>query len=380
MPGERAFQQLDPLGALVGRPVTLLAALGIPIYASLMTWANRYDIDYPVLAVIALAAIVVTSSALVYGSSPMHAPFGPRMHVIVVASAAVAHILNAASMWHSNAYVRDDWGPIVIGVVYLAMARYRPPQELASSGLAISLFVGVLALVQAPSFVTPVPTILFALVSMTPVLTLSLSAARFGRYLIEGLERWRRQASRAARSFATVNTDWIARSVQQDRVTILNQEVVPFFSDVLHKGAIDDDDRERAREIANAIRAVMVAEVDRSWLDAILEQLGCAPTRDPARLATHMTTDQRTAVRATVVAITGLATYEAGSLRVALTRRATLEDVVVTATLNTPDNVLRGEIAPFLAVLRIVFKHFKVEFSGRRLTLRFSYEHRSSGR
>jgi hypothetical protein len=97
-------------------------------------------------------------------------------------------------------------------------------------------------------------------------------------------------------------------------------------------------------------------------------------------LAAHMTTDQRTAVRAMLVALTGLPAYESRSLEVSLTHRGETDNAIVTAKLNTTDNVLRGEIAPFFAVLRIVFKEFKVEFSGARLTLRFSYEHRSSGR
>ena len=376
MARERAFQQFDPLGALVGRPLTLLGAAGIPVYASTMTFSNRLDIDYPILTIVALTLIIVTGVALVYASSPLHAPFSLRMHLIVIVSATGAHVANAASMWESNAYVRDDWGTIAIGVAYLAMARFRPPNELASSGLVLALFCGLLALMQAPSFVTPVPPILFALVSMTPILTMSLAAAMFGRHLIAGLERWRRHAGRAASNFAEVNTDWIARSVQQDRVTILNQEIVPFFAAVLHKGAIDEDDRARAREIAEAIRSIMVAEVDRSWLDAILEQIEGRSASDPARVAAQMTTDQRAAVRATLLALTGLTSYEAGSLGVALSRRGALVDVFISATLGNGETVVRGEIAPFLAVLRILFKDFRVSFSGPRLALRFSYEYR----
>ena len=374
MARERAFQQLDPLGALGSRPLTLLAAAVIPVYACGMTFLNRFDVDYPLLAVVALWLAIVTSVALIYGSSPLRAPFTQLMHFVVIISATGAHVANAASMWESNAYVRDDWGPVAIGVAYLAMARFRPPRELAASGLILALFCGVLALVQAPSFVSPVPPILLALVSMTPILTMALAAAAFGQYLIEGLERWRRHAGRAATSFAAVNSDWIARSVQQDRVTILNQEIVPFFSAVLHKDAINADDRQRARQIADAIRAIMVAEVGRSWLDAILHQLEGRPANDPARLAAQMTTDQRGAVRATVLALTGLASYQTGSLDVTVSRRGASGDVLVSATFSSADNVVRGEMAPFLAVLRIVFADFNVDLSGPRLALRFSYE------
>ena len=50
--------------------------------------------------------------------------------------------------------------------------------------------------------------------------------------------------------------------------------------------------------------------------------------------------------------------------------------VVVEATLETGESVLRGQIAPYLAVIRIVFSDVKVEFANPTLTLRFSYEQR----
>lgn len=373
---ERAFQQLDPLGTLVGRPMTYLAAAGIPIYASVMTWLNRYDIDYPILAVAALAVVAITSAVLVYGSSPLRAPFSQRLHVLVIGTATVAYLLSAVSMWQSNAFVRDDWGPFVIGLTLLSLSQYRPPKEIASTGLVLALFVGVVALLQMHSFTTDTAPILFSLVTMTPILAMSLASATFGRFLIDGLVRWRKRALRAVMSFASENTGWIARSVQQDRVTILNQEVVPFFAEVLRKGAIDAEDRERARRISDAIRALMVAEVDRTWLDAVLAQVGGQPSIDPERLAILMSTDQRTAVRAAIVALAAHPAFVPEALSVSIHSDDGRQLATIAATLSTSDNVLRGEVAPYLAVLRIVFADFKVEFSDSTLRLRFSYEQR----
>ena len=373
---ERAFQQLDPLGTLIGRPMTYFAAAGIPIYASMMTWFNRFDIDYPLLAVLALAVVAVTSAALVYGSSPLRAPFSLRMHVLVTGAATLAYVLSAISMWHSNAYVRDDWGPVVIGLALLSLSQYRPPKEIASTGLVLALFAGVLALLQSPSFVTVTPIIVFALVTMMPILAMSLASATFGKFLIEGLVRWRRRARRAVSSFATENTDWIARSVQQDRVTILNQEVVPFFAEVLHRGVIGDEDRQRARRISDAIRAVMIAEVDRTWLDAIVEQISGHPSDDPDRLAILMSTDQRTAMRAVIVAVAGHPAFSARDFTLAVRSAGSQSMVTMEAMLDTAENVLRGQIAPYFAVVRIVFSDVKVEFASSTLTLRFSYEQR----
>ena len=376
MSGERAFQQLDPLGTLVGRPMTYLTAAGIPVYASVMTWFNRYDINSPVLAVLALALAVVTSALLVYGTSPLRAPFTLRMHSLVSGAAGLAYIVSAASTWGTNAYVRDDWGPVVIGLALLALSQYRPPKEIASTGLALALFAGVLTLAQGRFFVTQTPDITFALVAMLPILALSLSSATFGRTLIRGLESWRRRASQAAVSYASSNTDWIARSVQQDRVTILNQEVVPFFAEVLQHDSITADDRERARRISDAIRVVMVAEADRTWLDTIIEQVAGHATDDPLRLAIAMSTDQRTAIRAAIIGIAGHPAFSAKGFCLEIRGADGTCTVALSARLETAENVLRGQIAPFLAVIRIVFSDVKVEFAEATLALRFSYEQR----
>lgn len=373
---ERAFQQLDPLGALVGRPMTYLAAVGIPMYAITMTWFNRFDIDYPVLAVAALVAVAMTGAALVYGSSPLRVPFSLRMHLLVSGSATLAFVLSAFSMWQSNAFVRDDWGPVVVGLALLSLSQYRPPKEIATTGLVLTLFIGIFTLTQTHSFVTPTPDINFSLVAMLPVLALSLASATFGEFLIVGLLRWRRRAREAVSSYATENSGWIARSVQQDRVTILNQEVVPFFADVLHRGTIGDDERDRARRISDAIRAVMVAEVDRTWLDSIVEQIGGRPSDDPDRLAVAMSMDQRTATRAVILAIAQHPAFSARAFSLDIHPDDELCTVTLRATLETGENVLRGEIAPYLAVIRIVFSDAKVEFTNPSLTLRFSYEQR----
>ena len=375
---QRAFQQLDPLGALVGRPLTYLAAVGIPVYAGVMTWLNREDVDSWPLAIAALVFVVASGAALAFASSPLRAPFTVAMHAIVSATAIAGYLLSALSMWDGNAYVRDDWGPVVIGLVLLALSQYRPPKEIATEGLVVALFAGVLALLQAHSLVTGVSPIVYALVTMLPILGLSLASASFGKFLIDGLERWRRRARRAVSDFTSKNTDWIARSVQQDRVTILNQDVVPFFADVLRKGTIDEDDRALARRISDSIRAVMVAEVDRTWLDIIAEQStnGAATVLDEHRLAVRMTTDQRTAIRAMLVALSGHQSFVPSGLAIGIRSDAQRCRVELRAVVQAGENVVKGDFAPYFAVLRIVFADLKVELSGTTLTLRFSYDQR----
>jgi hypothetical protein len=381
---ERAFQQLDPLGALIGRPLTFLAAAGVPIYAAVQTLLCWQEIDYPVLAVIALGLIIVSCVILDFATDALRAPFTRTTQLLVTGTALLALAFSAASMWKSNSFVRDDWGPFAVGLVLLAMTQYRPALEIAQTGLGVALFVGVLALLQSHSLVTPIPAVCFAIIAVTPILTLSLASASFAYHLVAGLERWRSRARSAVSALREENSDLIARSVQQDRVSILNQEVVPFFSGVLRRGAIRAADREQARRISDAIRAVMVAEVDRTWLDAVVEHatgvgldeptLGHPAVDDPAGLAMRMNTDQRTVVRAIVVALCANPACDPKDLRIELTRKGSRCATVLQAGLITTNHLVRDDLAPYFAVMKILFSDLKVRFSEYTLELRFSYE------
>jgi NADH:ubiquinone oxidoreductase subunit 6 (subunit J) len=381
---ERAFQQLDPLGALIGRPLTFLAAAGIPIYAAAQTLACWDEIDYPILAALSIVLIIAACVILDFATNPLRAPFTRRTQLIISGTAILAFIASSASMWNSNSYIRDDWGPFAIGLVLLAMTQYRPAFEIAEMGLFSALLAGVLALLQAQSFVTPIPPICFALIAVTPILTLSLASAAFAHHLVAGLERWKSRARKAVTAFRDEHSDWIARSVQQDRVTILNQEVVPFFSDVLRRGTIRETDRERARDISDAIRAVMIAEVDRTWLDAVVEHatgvgldeptVGHPAVVDPGRFAMQMNADQRTVVRAMVVALCGNPACDPRDLLIELSRKGSRCSVVLHAGLTTTNHMVRDELAPYFAVMKILFSNLTVRFSEYTLELRFSYE------
>jgi uncharacterized membrane protein len=386
MASERAFQQLDPLGALVGRPLTFLAAAGVPIYATVMTVVNWKDVDFPWLAAASILSVIASCVVLEVFSSPMRAPFTRASQLAVTGLALCGYALSAAAMWNSNQYIRDDWGPSAVGLVLLAMTQYRPAKEIAEMGFLVALFAGVLALLQAHSFVLNVPTICFSIVAMTPILTLALASAAFSQYLVAGVERWRSRSRRALSLFTTEHSDWIARSVQQDRVTILNQEVVPFFSEVLQRGDIIDADRERARRISDAIRAVMVAEVDRTWLDGVVEEAtgvsfaqpagGHPAVVDPGRLAMQMSTEQRTVIRAMVVSLCSNPACDPTDLRIELSRKGARCKVLLQAGLITTNQLVREEFAPYFAVMKILFGELKVSFTENSLELRFSYEQR----
>jgi len=387
---EPTLQQRDPLAALVGRPISYFAAFGLPGYAVVSTWLNRESIVHPWLAAVAVLIVVLAGVLLVWLSSPLRAPFTARSLVYLVVLALLAFGVSAASMGENDAALRDDWGGPAVGLLILALAPYRPAKELAVAGALSAILVGVVALVQAENFVAAYPPITFVVIATTPIVALSFAAASFSHVLVRGLDRWNARARLAVTQLADERGRFIARSVQQDNVTVLNQQVVPFLIELRDRNEVTEESRRRARAIANVVRSSMVADVDRSWLDDVLLDAVGAPgatasgstappvsLTDPEGLAQKMTTDERTALRALVVAAHGHPSFDPSLSTIDIAQRDGRCEVVMCASLRESDHAERSRLlAPFIAVARVIFADLQVEHDSAALTLRFSYEQR----
>lgn len=377
---EYTVQQLDPLAAVNGRAVTVLGSIGIIGYASLMTVFNSADIDSPALAFAAIAVVGVAVSLVIVASSPLRPPVSRTVHIMAVALAMLAMALSAMSTIASNAYIQDDWGTIVVGAVCLIFCPYRPPRELLAVAVFAAIFASFIVVVQTSTLVTDIPVLAFVVVAVTPLLSLSLAGVAFAAIVLTMLRRWQARVGRAVRALADEHRTGITRSVQQDRITILNRDVVPFFTEVmLAQRDLSDADRERALEISDSIRRVMVAEVDRSWLEVLVEQASnrlveASAVHDPSRIASAMSTNQRTAMRALVVEILrhpGIAN-QAFAIEIAVS--ADRAEGVIRASFSPADPAPRTAFAPILAVLRVAFVDLQVDLAPSSLTVRFSYD------
>ena len=382
---ERTRQQLDPAGSTGVAPVAIFLAIGAFLYAVFMTVRGQSEISNPIFASLALALLAIAGLMLISASSPNRAPLTERTHAAIHAIAVLAILCEAVGQWGSNAYIRDDWGPATLGILLVALGPYRPAREIAVGGVCSAISIGILTYFEVPSLVTSGPAMAFIALAVTPMLALCFSAAMFSDGVVASIERWQKRAHAASVSLVHEFREGIARSVQQDRVTILNRDVLPFFTEVLARDTITDADRERARTIADSIRRVMVEEVDRSWLEALMELTGVERTNrpgaarvvvdDPHRAASAMTVAQRTAIRALFVAFADHPGFTRDHLRIALSDQGDLNSGVITAQVPVTDSVMRSTFAPFFAVMRAVFTNLEVEFVQPELTLRFSYDH-----
>lgn len=386
MTRERTLQQRDPLAALVARPTGYLAAVAVPAYATVATLIGGQYVSHPILATLAVALTVAAGIGLAVQSSPLRAPLTSRVFVFVIGLTVLAHVVSVLSSWTTDAVTRDNWGPAAIGFYLVALSPYRPAKQLATGTVLAAIVVAVAAIAQAPHLDAPRSPLVLAIVAVTPLLAMGLAAAAFADVLVRSLDRWRGRTSRAFSAMTDQRGESIARSVQQERVTILNQDVVPFFTAILAGESVSESTRERAREIADEIRAVMVAEVDRTWLDVAMEDAArlaaggsgavSATVSDDDRLADHMSTDQRTALRALVVALHRDGAIDTGRTAISISADGERCDVHLAAPASCASSDVRSAIAPFLAVMRIVFTDLHIDTDQPTLTVRFSYEQR----
>ena len=382
---ERTRQQLDPAGSTGVAPVAILLCIGAFLYAVFMTVRSEGEISKPVFASLALALLATAGLVIISASSPNRAPLTERTHVAAHALAMLAIICEAIGQSGSNAYIRNDFGPVTLGILLVALGPYRPAREIATSGLCSAILIGIITYFEVPSLVTPGPALAFIVVAVTPMLALCLSAALFSNGVVASIDRWQKQAQAASVSLEREFREGIARSVRQDRVTILTRDVLPFFTGVLTRDTITDADRDRARTIAESIRQVMVEEVDRSWLESLMELTGVKRTNrpgaarlvvsDPHRVASAMTVGQRTAVRALLGAFMEIPDLTRNQLRIVLSDDGCHIHGVITAQVAFTDHVMRSTFAPFFAVLRAVFTNVEVDFVQPELKVRFSYDH-----
>ncbi|WP_152970319.1 hypothetical protein [Frigoribacterium sp. RIT-PI-h] len=380
-PGGRASgrspQQVDPLGALAARPLTLGAALAAGRVAGVDAGLRATGGSSPWTAAGAPAAVAAGGVVLVVAATPLRAPFGSGALWCVAGACAASGVLSALATAGSNPFVRDDWAGIAAGVLLLGVAPYRSAREILAAGGAVAVVLAVVVLVEAPGFVTPVPTASYVVVALTPLLALTAASATFSNVLVGHVEGW---VSRAT-GFRRASTDdlrvTLARSVQQDRVTVLNREVVPFFARLVESGRIGEGDADEARRVADSLRASLVADADATWLARRLAAPGRrVPTEvvDPDRLADRLGPEHRTALWALFAAVDDVEVVDARSLRVELEAEEARVDIAIELAVESSAAAAQRSLAPCLTVLRLVSGDLRVDRKPSHLTLRFSYD------
>jgi hypothetical protein len=299
--------------------------------------------------------------------------------VAVLGLAIAALVIDVAAGWRSDPTGRNNLIPIAVGILLLALSPYRPPRELAVGGVVATGLVGVIAMAHAEISPSSVLPSIRVITWTAPVVALSVGAVVFGYGMLREFDRWRAAVASRTIETAPVLRQEIRREVQRNRVSILNRDVVPLFARVLERGDVTEADRAEAAAIADAIRGVMVAEVDRNWLESGVARFlpgGVGdehPVVDPDRLSSLMTVDERAALRALVLAMFEAPSFDPKGFRVDFVGEPREVRATVHAHLDHRERATRSMIDPYIAVMRVMFPGLTLKTSPSAIRLEFSY-------
>ncbi len=372
---ESTMQRWDPVSGLRARSVAYVLAPLAFLFASAMTIAGPTPTASAWAAGAALVALGAACALLMVESDPLRAPYSRAAHLGVIGLGLGAVLLNAIAMSGEGLHhPREHWGPIAFGMLVVAHTPFRPSREIVLLGLFGAAWAGWAT--SLDPHLHAVPAGLSPVIGAGPVVGLTVFAALLADSMIRALRRWHEVVTPAARALVAKRREGISRTVRQQQVTALNQEAVPFLFRLLESGQTTDGDREEALRIADGVRASLVAASEQSWLDELFErELGLGRVDDPEFLAEAMAPDQRTALRALIVAVARHPGFHASAFDLRLRSDHGRAEVTVVAMVRGPEHAVRSEFAPYFAVMRVVFTDLQIDGEHPLRRLKFSYGH-----
>ena len=350
-PGSLSPLQLDPLGGLTARLITMSCIIIAVTVALLLSVTHWDQVASPVLQVAALLTIAAAAVVMITGTNPYRAPVSRFRMAVIWSTMGVATLLDSLSQWGANTSLRDDWGPLAFAIIVLMTGSYRPARQILRMTVGATLFLVVLAIVQiAPIYEdNPARFIATPFVFATPVLATGIAAAAFSRTLVVHLLAWRTSAISAQRDAVQDLRSGLVPSVREHRLELLNAEVVPFLQRVVDSGELTAEDSDRARELAGGLRAVMLPEFARNWLESSVDEVV-----DPEHLAERMGNEHRGSLKALLAALQNPEPVVEGSVVARLRSQETTAFLRITATVLDVA-VAKSELAPYFAVARSFF-------------------------
>ena len=393
---ERTPQRLDPIGAQSAWLLVPLlggVAVAYAVYSTVLHANQLRDVS---LAVIAIAVLLIAVVVASIRSHPGLAPFGRWSHFSVIGVTVVAACLFSSSVWGHNERLQDDWGQIAVALLLVWMPLYRPVGEVAASAVVSALVIGCVAAAQSSLVIANVPLV-YATVSATPILALAAGGAGYAWTLTGETLRWREVAREGQARLEGELRQAAERMIAQDQMTALDAEAVPFLAALLRRGAVTEDDSERARAIADDLRAMSVRAVGRTWLEDTL-QLALAPrlavgeasgpaasgpaasgtaassrVDDPDRLERVLTADQRAIVGALVATLAARPGLDPSTVRISASEPERPVFLLRAHVEEESRAELRRALLPFVSSLNSVAMRATMRFRSGELTVRFAY-------
>lgn len=368
-------QEADPIGGITAAPLVVIGAVFALAASIALTIAHWHEVGSPLAAVLGIALVGMAGLTASVSAAPAFAPFTVDRLWLVVALAVGAAIAEYVSTIGADRYLYDDYGPISIGMLILAVAPFCTWVSLLLAGLLAAAVLSILVVGSAVATMNTVPIGALIAVNSAAVLALSAAAAGYSYAIVDETLAWQREANRAALHRDAELRAGIARSVQQSRISVLGREVLPFLAGVMTADRISVADADRARELAEALRRALKAGIESTWLDDLATTLRSSRSitvvvDDAEGAAAGLDDDQRSALTALVSWLSDANRSSAISVRITddpPRRRIG----VVTEHGSAPPS--RRELDRFAAVARAVSMRAEVDVTRENVRVELSH-------
>lgn len=368
-------QEADPIGGVTAAPIVVIGAAFAFVASIALTIVHWHEVGSPLAAVLGIALVGAAGLTAAISAAPAFAPFTADRLWLVVALAVGGAIAEYVSTIGADRYLYDDYGPISIGMLILAVAPYCTWVSLLLAGLLAAAVLSILVVGSAAATMNTVPIGALIAVNSAAVLALSAAAAGYSYAIVDETLAWQREANRAALQRDAELRQGIARSVQQSRISVLGREVLPFLAGVMTADRISVADADRARELAEALRRALKAGMESTWLDDLAATLRSSRSisvviDDAEGAATALDDDQRSALTALVVWLGESDRSSAITVRIAH-EPTRLQIVIVAEHGSAPPS--RRELDRFAAVARAVAMRAEVDVTRENVKVELSH-------
>jgi hypothetical protein len=369
-------QEVDPIGGVAAAPLVVLGsalAVGVAIGVTASQWNA---VSSPGAGVLAIALVAAAGAVASISALPGRAPFTVDRLWLTVSLAVGAAIAEYIATIPTDRSHYDDFGPVVVGALILAVAPFCTRTSLLVAGGIAAVVLTILEIGSTDASLPRLTVGSLVILDAVTVLAFAAAAAGYSGAIVHETLSWQRQAnSTALERDAGIRTG-IARSVQQGRVSVLGREVLPFLAHVMTSDRITVTDADRARALADALRRALKAGLESTWLDDLAAAVtavrdSAVTIDDPGGVAGRLRSDQRPALTALVSWLS--AGGRARAIRVAVSSAGGAGRIVLEAD-GGASPPTRRELDRFLAVARTVGLRADLALTRENVRVEFLYD------
>jgi hypothetical protein len=369
-------QEADPIGGIAAAPIVPIGS-ALAVAASIgLTFAHRSEVSSTVAALLGILLVAAAGVVASVSALPSRAPFTAERLWLVVTVAVGAAIAEYVSTLGAERPLVADYGPLVIGMLILAVAPFCTWMSLLTAGVLAAAVLAILAVGAAGGRLSGDSLVALVALDTLPVLALSAAAAGYSYAIVGETLAWQREANSAALARDAELRAGIARSVQQSRVSVLGREVLPFLAGIMTADRITVADADRARELAEALRRALKEGIESTWLDDLAGSIAGVRgvevrVDDPGGAARDLRADQRSTLTALV---SWLSTSGRSSAITASFRARDHEGVVTVSATPAQQTPVRRDLERFVVVARSVGMRADTSVSRDNVSVEFRYD------